>query len=703
MAQSITLKDIVALDSEEERIELLMQGLNDRQRECAMTLNGPIAAIAGPGAGKTKTLIVRTAHLLVKDVPATSIMLVTFTNKGADEIKERLELMVGDVAQYITAGTFHSIIYKVILKANANHPYLESLKLDFNECTILDESESKTLFEEAIKLLDKDSQDMIDEKRWEKRIEEQMASARAKGHTADSYAREMIGFGDAGDALFRLTKDVWDRYTELCRGANGIDFDDILVVANQLLLRDPQLGRELAERYRYMMLDEYQDTNPVQMKIMDQIAKHHENILVVGDEKQSIYGFRGADIKVILTFMKRYRNAIKIDMNINYRSTPAILKASNVLAACMQQKLSEGSVFKDHDHYPEGAPVSIVAFESDLQEADVIARAIKRDLANGIPGREIAILYHSRQAKPLLEQALVQNAINYQVVGDIGFYQRAEVKNAIAMLRFTFRPWDSMAACRLLKCTSFGVSDKSAKKAMAQGKTAHAYLVEMAAKTNAKKEPSAVALKLAPLLDSMLTIRKLVAYGEQLDYVRSGVERLWETYLGPGVRRAAAQKDTMDLDEAIENSLQNVSFLLNRFFAELEEGRKPEDILEELSMLGDMSRQSEADQLQTIRIMTIHASKGMEMGHVYLPALDFDTSPGEKESDLDVLEEKRRVLYVGMTRAKWKLGMSFAKTKRKFGQRISTTISPYLREVCLGLGRQPFTYKPPQQDPGPGR
>lgn len=702
MAQAITLKDIVALDSEEDRIELLMQGLNERQRQCAMTLNGAVAAIAGPGAGKTKTLIVRTAHLLIKEVPATSIMLVTFTNKGSDEIKERLETMVGDVAQYITAGTFHSIIYKVILKANANHPYLESIGIDFNECTIFDESESSSLFEEAIKQLDKDTQEMIDEKRWVKKIEEQMAAARAKGHTAETYAREMIGFGDPSDVLYRVTKDAWDQYTLLCRSANGIDFDDILVVANQLMMRDPRLGQELAERYRYMMLDEYQDTNPVQMRIMDQIAKHHENILVVGDEKQSIYGFRGADIQVILTFMQRYRKAVKIDMNINYRSTPAILKAANVVAARMNQKLSDGAVYKDHDQYPEGAPVSIVAFESDKQEADVIARGIKRDLANGIPGKEIAILYHSRQAKPAIEQALVQNAINYTVVGDIGFYQRAEVKNAIAMLRFTFRPWDSMAACRLLKCTSFGVSDKSAKKAMAQGKTAHAYLVELAAKTNAKKEPTAVALKLAPLLDSMLSIRKLVAYGEHVDYVRSGVERLWETYLGPGVRRVAAQKDNVPLDDAIANALQNVAFLLDRFFRELEEGRKPEDILEELSMLGDMSRQTEADQLQTIRIMTIHASKGMEMEHVYLPALDKDTTPGEKEMDNDVLEEKRRVLYVGMTRAKHKLVMSYAKTKRKFGQLIVTEISPYLKEVHMGLGKTPFNYKAPQQD-GPSR
>lgn len=694
MSQAITLKDIKALNTEAERVELLMQGLNPGQRKCAMNLDGPWAAIAGPGAGKTKTLIVRTAHMLVKAVPATSIMLVTFTNKGADEIRERLEAMVGEEAQYITAGTFHSIILKVILKAYANHPYLESIGINFNECAIFDDSESGALLEEAIKMLPKETQEIIDEKRWGKKIEEQMAAARAKGHTAETYGREMIGFGDALDVLYRITKEVWEHYSTLCRAANGVDFDDILVIANQLMMRDPQLGKELAERFRYIMLDEYQDTNPVQMKIMDQIAKHHENILVVGDEKQSIYGFRGADIRVILEFKTRYPNAHRIDMNINYRSTPNILNAANVLALCMGQKISEGLVYKDHDNYPAGAPVAIVAFQNDLQEAEMIARSIRRDLANGIPGKEIAILYHSRLAKPVIEQALVQAGINYRVVGDIGFYQRAEVKDVIAMLRFTFRPWDSMAGLRLLKCTSFGVSDKGAKKAMASGKTVHAYLTEVADKKRGGSEPSAVSLKLKPLLESMLCIRRLVAYGEDADYIRSAVERMWETYLSPGVNRKA-EKDNGPMDDAVAARMQNVAFLFDRFFKELEEGRKPEDILDELSMLGDPSKQGEMDQRLTISIMTLHASKGMEMGHVYLPALDKDTTPGET-SDIDVLEEKRRLLYVGMTRAKWKLAMSFSRVKRKHGVKIVTEASPYLNEVARGLKQNIVNYKPPE-------
>lgn len=700
MNKAITLQDLKSLDSEQAQIDLLMRDLNPGQREAAMKLNGPVAAIAGAGAGKTKTLINRTAHLLIKDVPATSIMLVTFTNKGADEIKERLEAMVGENAQYITAGTFHSIIYKYILKAYGDHPYLESIGLNMAECSILDESESGALFDEAIKMMDKEVQELIDEQSWEKAIEGQMAEARAKGHSPQSYGREMIGFGDPKELLYRTTMDVWAQYSQLCRRANGIDFDDILVVASQLLSRDPQIGRELSERYRYLMLDEYQDTNRVQMKIMDEIAKHHENIFVVGDEKQSIYAFRGADISVILGFKSRYQHASIVSMDINYRSTPAILDAANCIARAMSQKITEGQLRKDNPQMERGKAIGLVGFENDLQEAEVIAKAIRRDIAQGVPGKDIAILYRSRTAKPVIEQALVKAGINYQVVGDVGFYQRAEVKNAIALLRFTFRPWDSMAALRVLKCTSFGVSDKSAKKAMSTGKTAHAFLTEMSEKTRGKDEPTAVAQKLKPLLSMMLCIRRLVAYGEESGYVRQAVERMWETYLQPGVQRAAAS-DNAPIDEAVEARMQNVAFLLDRFFGELEDGRKPEDVLDELSMMGDVTKQSDQDKLLTIKLMTIHASKGMEFPYVYIPGLDEDTTPGQSE-DINELEEERRIFYVGLTRAMQRVNCSYAKVKRKYGQKLMVEPSPYLRELSDGLGQKIFFYKEPKS-PEPGR
>lgn len=712
MSKAITLQDLMAIPDEEARIEHLMAPLNPGQREAAMQLEGPLQTVAGAGSGKTKTLIHRCAHALLKGIPATSIMMVTFTNKGAGEIKERLGEMVGPDAEYITAGTFHSIIYRCMLKPFADHAYLEGLGLNMNECTILDDSESKSIMDEAIKGLEENSRKMLEEHDWYKDVEKEMNQARAKGLSAETYARSKIGFGDPNEIMFRLTVDVWNNYSALCRAANGIDFDDIMVVAMHLLEKDPSLGQELASKFRYIMLDEYQDTNPVQMRIMDLIAKWHKNIFTVGDEKQSIYRFRGADITVTTEFKKRYPEARIIDLDINYRSTYNILKAANCVARHMEQKVSDGQLKVGAKYPGDGAKVSIVEFTTDREEARMIAAAIRRDMSQGVLGKNIAVLYRSRTVKATLEQELVKSGIDYKVVGDISFYQRAEVKNGIALLRMTFRPWDSMAILRILKHTSFGVSDVSAKKAMTpkgkdgKGQTPHAYLTELSGKTRGKEGPTAVARKVGPMLGAMKIIRSLVAYGEDTAYVRASLERLWEIYLMPGVKKAA-EKDAGALDSAMENRMQNVSFLFDRFFSELESGRKPEDILDELSLLGEGRTQTERDQNNVVNLMTIHASKGLEFPNVYVPGLDADTTPGESQ-DFDDLEEERRALYVAITRAMHKLTMSFALEKMKWGSRMRTCISPFLKELSIGDNNPVFKYRAPQsqqsqQYQGPNR
>jgi DNA helicase-2/ATP-dependent DNA helicase PcrA len=690
MSEAINLESLSALPTEAERIGLLMKPLNPGQRSAAMQIEGPVAAIAGAGAGKTKTMIHRTAHLLIKGIPATSIMLVTFTNKGAEEIKKRLEDMVGNDAQYISAGTFHSIIFRIILKGNQEHPYLEKIGIDMAECAILDDSDASELLKEAYNSLTPEEQEMIKDKKWEKAIEVEMAAARAKGQGPDEYAREYIGFGHTDDMLYRMTHDVWQRYTKLCREANGIDFDDIMVVASRFLEAAPEVSKELAERFRYLMLDEYQDTNPVQMKIMDSIARHHQNIFVVGDEKQSIYRFRGADIKVILGFNRRYPNAKIIDMGLNYRSTASILKAANVVAGCMNQKLSEGMLEKGLNNDSVDKPVAMVCFSSDTEEAKTIAASIRREMANGVKGEDMAILYRSRTLKGLIERELVSSGINYQVIGDVGFYQRREVKNTVAFLRMLFRPWDSMAVLRVLKNTSFGVSDKSAKKAMSKGQTAHAYLKETSMKMGQGNKPTAVAQKLTPLLGAMQSIRRLIAYNEDTDYTRKSIERLWKSYMGASVKRDA-DKDEGNVDDAMESRMQNVNFLLDRFFTDLKDGRKAEDIIDELTMMVDNSKQSR-DQGSLVKLMTIHASKGMEFRHVYMPGLDLDTTPGQQCENFDDREEERRIFYVGMTRAMDKLVMTYARTKVKWGQKMHNEASPFLMELSRGLNQDIYQY-----------
>ena len=686
MSKEITLQTLSELPTEKERIDFLMSPLNPGQRDAAMQIDGPVAAIAGAGAGKTKTMIHRTAHLLLKGIPATSIMLVTFTNKGAEEIKGRLEDMVGNDAQYITAGTFHSIIFRVMLKGNADHPYLQNIGLNMHECTILDDGDAKDIFKDAIGSMSADEQEAIKENGWDNKIEEIMSAERAKGNGPDEFARENIGYGASDDIVNRIAHDVWKRYEALCRAVNGIDFDDILLIASRFLSASPDASKELADRFKYLMLDEYQDTNPVQMKIMDCIAQHHHNIFVVGDEKQSIYKFRGADIKVILGFKKRYPDAKIIDMDLNYRSTQSILTAANITAGKMGQKLSEGFLKKGLNNDSKDKPIAMVSFENSILEARVIAASIRREMASGVRGEDMAILYRSRVQKSILERELVSSGVAYQVIGDIGFYQRKEVKNSIAFLRTLFRPWDSMAVIRLLKNTSFGVSDKSAKKAMSKGQTAHAYLKDMSEKVRQGNEPTAVASKLAPLLGAMQSIRKLVAYGEDSDYIRASMESLWKTYMGPSLIRDA-DKDEGSLEDAVEARKQNVNFLFDRFFGDMKDGRKAEDIIDELTMMTENSKQSK-DQGNLVKMMTIHGSKGLEFKHVYMPGMDRDTTPGMECDDFEEIEEERRIFYVGMTRAMDKLVLTYARNKIKWGQKMNVDASPFLLEVSRGLNQE---------------
>ena len=698
MSQPITLANIRSLPDSEAQIELLLSGLNDEQREGVLSVEGPIGVIAGAGTGKTATLTRRTCYMLYTGIPATQLLLVTFTNKGAGEIVERLQVMIGEDAQHIAAGTFHSLIFRHILKANADHPYLLGTNLNMAECTILDESEAETLFREAIKSLDEQSQEVIDEHGFEKAIQIEMAAARAKGHTPEIYAREKIGYGDPNDVLFRLTVDVWNHYSALCRAANGIDFDDIMVTALALMKKDPTIGQALSQKFRYIMLDEYQDTNPVQDAIIDDIAKHHRNIFMVGDEKQSIYGFRGSDVSIIRSIPKRYPEAKIIELKFNYRSTEPILEAANCVAKNMPRKMTDGQLKRGKKQVNNPSKVSIVEFKSAEEEASMLAQAVKRDLSRGVKGKDIAILYRKRVSKTLIEQELVKAGIDYEIIGDVGFYQRSEVKNAIALLRMTFRPWDHMAILRVLQNTSFGVSDSAAKKAISKEKiTAHAYLTNLSTKTRGTKgQLSAVAQKVAPLLESMKIVRQLVACNEDAEYIHTSIMRLWDCYMGSKLKKSA-EKDKGSVDEAVEARMTNVKMLFDRFFAELAEGRKPEDILEELSMLIERKQKTERERERMVVLGTLHASKGLEFPHVYLPAMDEDNTPGvgAEEKSPDEVEEERRLTYVGITRAVEKLAISYSKYKVKFGKPCYTRASPFIRELSIGTNNAIFRYGVP--------
>ena len=675
-------------------LERLHASLNPEQREAAMVVDGPVLVVAGAGAGKTKTLIHRVATLLGRGIAPANILCVTFTSKAAQEIRDRLEGMVGEAGQHVVAGTFHSVVFRHILKRFPDSEFLKAQGINLAELAILDDGEAKALMKEAVDDLPLEWKSLFDEDVIElSDIDREMTMARAHGKGPDEYLSS-ITVGDTQEQIKRLTGLLWKAYTARCRQMNGVDFDDILLLAAGMLKAEPQYAKELSEMFRYIMLDEYQDTNVVQMAIMDAIAQHHQNIFVVGDAKQSIYRFRGAEIGVILGFDRRYPNRKIVELHSNYRSSAEIIPVANACAEAMAEKQGDGQLVAEQGAC--GQKVYTFSFATAEQEADFIRQAIQDDLRAGVPANEISVLYRNRSLKIALENALISADVPYTVIGDTAFYQRAEVRDVVALLRYLTRPWDSMAAIRVIKATRIGVSDASVKQAMKDERiTAHEYLRQQAgrrlrAKTKGQNQPdlSAAAKKLAPLLDFAEGFRKAVEDAVNPEILITMMANIWDVYFRPRLERAA----DADADEAAmgaEFKRANVLQVFRRVADDMLAGRTLSDVIDDLAMMTDASRLTERERRERVQIMTMHASKGLEYDHVYIIGVDRQTLPGEGVAGPDGMidlhgpeaEEARRLLYVGITRAKKKLRMSFARYRDAFGKPLMCEASPFTHEI----------------------
>lgn len=675
----------VAIDLSELDERTLHAGLNDEQYAAATAVEGPVIVVAGAGAGKTKTLIHRVAELLRRGIPPVNLMVVTFTNDAAREIRERLAQMVGPEAEHITAGTLHSVIFRNIIRAFPESQTLGRLGIDAEQCTILDEGDAGKLQREALELLPEALRQEMEDNEWTlAQFKKTLSMARARGEDVYAFAAG-ISPRDEQANYHKLVARFWAHYTDLCRQHHGIDFDDILVVARQMLREERGIARQLGERFRYLMLDEYQDTNPVQMAIMDAIAERHRNIFVVGDEKQSIYRFRGADINVILSFKHRYPEAVQIDMKRNYRSQPEVIATINALASAMPRKLSDGQLIAEARL--EEAPVSVVGFESARAEARTVRRAIERDMRRGTPGEQIAVLYRARSLKGELERELVENDIPYEVIGDTGFYQRQEIRDAVALLRFAFQPWDSLAGARVLRATRMGVSEQAARKAMQKdGTPVKDLLADHASRTlkgakdpDGNPRPSATARKVAPFLKVCQGLREAVRYEDPPAMVREVLDRLWRTYCLPSLEAAARRASSEEGAGSVEQRTQNVSLLLDRLESGLERGEDIATVIENLTLATNSRHELDEDRAARVKLMTMHASKGLQFGHVYVIGCDDHALPGvEDDAEID---EARRTLYVALSRAERRLAVSYSLVRQEFGRTIQVQGSRFIQEI----------------------
>ena len=646
----------------------VLGGLNAEQVEAVRTLEGPVLVTAGAGAGKTAALIRRTMNLIRTGVPPANIVVMTFTNKAADEIKSRLADSVGDeVADAVVAGTFHSVVLNEMLMPSIDSEYLRSIGVDPAQLSVMDDSDSLKAMRGVFDDLDEAAAAaMEDAEITPSKALEVMSVERAAGGSS-------MGLRELGGSDERLIADVWDRYSDVCRMFNGVDFDDILCIAADMLEAEPERARRFAERHKHWLLDEYQDTNPAQMRIVDAIVKSHENVFAVGDEKQSIYKFRGSDVQVMLSFRERFPNARLISMNSNYRSQPAIIKAANVCAHAMHERLTDGQLQAMRNI--EGASPAVVRTPSGRKEADAVIQAVRRDLRGGVEGKDVAVLYRSRALRNEVEHAFVEHGIPYELVGDTSFHRRVEVRDAMGLLGFLLRPWDAPSTFRLLNATSLGVSESACRQAMSKKRVSpEKFLREKAATRTVGGKKTKVAETMTPLLEYREACEEMLELGAQPSEIAGAAAKAWDLLLRPRLARKA--KDSV---ERFKEQVRNVEVLFGQFEGKMLAGRLPDQALAEMQLLSAADNDATEDK---VRLMTIHAAKGMEFDSVYMIGC-------EDDSPEDDMEEERRIHYVGMTRARKRLSMFHAGERMLFGKVRPRSPSPFIKElVSSGAVRQ---------------
>lgn len=647
-------------------VESMNSKLNREQRLAAETTNGPVLVIAGAGAGKTTTLIHRVATLMKKGVQPGNLMVVTFTNAAAEEIRERLRTMVGENARHIVAGTFHSIAWRKILQRWPDAKYLQENGIDIRESAIIDEKDTATLMKESIAELSPSDLEQIADNEWKLRDFTSIISLRtAKGMDLEDFVNKGIVPGSDNEQLYRITSRIWGIFNTKCREVNGVAFDDILLFSSKLLREEPSIGKELSQEFKYLMLDEYQDTNPVQMDIMDSIAQHHRNIFAVGDEKQSIYGFRGSDINVILGFKDRYPESVQVDIVNNYRCNSGTLGFANAIASNMGQRLNDGQLSAEKKEaftrpYVKG-------FETDKDEINAIASSIERLLQRGVPGKELAVLFRNRSFKRKLEHGLRERDIEYQLIGDVSFFQKKEVKDVVGFLRFIFRPWDSMAGLRTIGACSFNLSTDKSKRLMHEGgKSLINVIKDLSQKRKAIKKKGggeseyyASSIELQRFLKTSSILREMVEAGDSPARIRDNLEMLWDKFMREKLETVSNRDKSKAAGQDIEERLENVSYILERFRTSLEKGVTIDEIIEDLTLMIEGSHENKDEVSNRVKLMTVHASKGLEFDYVYCIGVDDQTYPGQ-DDDPDSIEEARRGLYVATTRAKKGVSITWA-------------------------------------------
>ncbi len=627
----------------------LLAGLNPAQREAVLHVEGPLLVIAGAGSGKTRVLTHRVAHLLrAHGVKPNEILAITFTNKAAGEMRERLERMLGGVARAIWILTFHAACGRMLRREAERLGYRSSF-------TIYDQADQVRLVKACLEELGKDP------KRFTPRgIHHQISNAKNQLVTPDEYLKRVSSFWD------QTVGEVYELYQRRLHASNAVDFDDILMLTVRVLEEFPDAREHWQHAFRHVLVDEYQDTNHAQYRLLQLLAGEHQNVFVVGDPDQSIYAFRGADIRNILDFERDFPGAATIALEQNYRSTNAILGAANAVIDNNRDRKPK-QLFSD---LGQGDPVEVVEVEDEHSEARFVAAEIGRLVEQGWSASEIAIFYRTNAQSRVLEDVLVRQQIPYQVIGGPRFYERAEIKDAVAYLHVLANPADAGSLLRIANRPRRGIGDTSIQRLVTHAESMGLTLLEAMAEPDAAGVGTAGVKAIRAFHTMMLSLQSAAQELELDELIETVLQRT-------GTLEALEAERTIEARGRIEN-LEELVGVSREFRAEREEPTLA-SFLQEVSLVSDQDA-IRTDEAQ-VTLMTIHNAKGLEYRAVFLIGMEEGLFPHARSIEDNEVEEERRLAYVGMTRAMERLTLTHATARSLFGRREFNLPSRFLDEL----------------------
>jgi DNA helicase-2/ATP-dependent DNA helicase PcrA len=629
--------------------EQYLADLNEAQREAVLATEGPVLVVAGAGSGKTRVLTHRIAHLVTAcGVKPQEILAITFTNKAAGEMKERLEGILGDIAPRMWVMTFHAACGRILRR--------EAQRLGYrSNFTIYDQADQVRLVKQCLEELERDPKRFVP-----RGIHTQISNAKNQLIGPDEYKTRVASFYD------QTVADAYALYQRRLFTSNAVDFDDLIMLTVDVLERFPEALERWQKAFRYVLVDEYQDTNHAQYRLLQLLAGKHKNVFAVGDPDQSIYAFRGADIRNILEFERDFPGGRLIALEQNYRSTNAVLRAANAVITNNRERKPKNL----WSELGEGDPVRVLEVEDEHAEARFVAAEVASLIDEGFAGSEIAVFYRTNAQSRVLEDVLVRQEIPYQVIGGPRFYERAEIKDAIAYLQVIDNAYDAVSLTRIANRPRRGIGDASLARLQTFADSQGISLWE------ALDRADEAGVGAAPLkaVDRFRTLMQSSMSGA----LELAVPELLERVLHKsGYLESLEAERTVEAQGRIENLLELVG-VAREYQAQAEEPTLSE-FLQQISLYSDQDELSAERSL--VSLMTLHNAKGLEFRAVFLIGMEEGVFPHSRSIEEQGLEEERRLAYVGLTRAKERLTLTHASSRSLWGARGFNLPSRFLDEL----------------------